>query len=361
MDASNQLPTQPDAGARSAGEISRDVLSPSAERAPLWIYSERMKGVMEIVEKVADTNATVLIHGESGVGKELVAKAIHALSPRRDRPFVRVNCAALPGELLESELFGYEKGAFTGAYKRNPGKFEYGNHGTIFLDEIADLPIGLQAKLLHFLQDNEFSRIGGRELIRVDTRVIAATHRDLVDAVRRAEFREDLYYRLNVVAIVVPPLRDRREAIPHLASEFLRRFNAQYNRRVEISPELMERLVGYDWPGNVRELENAVKRLVVLGSGTALPPGPFGQGERRPDGPATPAPGPREPVSELNLKEIARRAARDAECRAIKAVLEKVYGNRAAAAKLLKISYKALLYKIEQCGLGSKRAKPPSG
>src|SRR5712664_3218454 len=185
-----------------------------------------MRAILTIIENIADTDAMVLIRGESGVGKDLVARAIHTQSARRHGPFVKVNCAAIPSELLESELFGHEKGAFTGAHRRKPGQFEYAKGGTMYLDEIAELPLALQAKLLHVLQDFRFSRVGGNAMIAVDVQVIAATNRDLEEAMRRGEFREDLYYRLNVVEIRVPPLRERRDEIPMLASYFLKKFNA---------------------------------------------------------------------------------------------------------------------------------------
>ena len=200
-----------------------------------------MRAILTIIEKIADTDTTVVVRGESGVGKDLVARAIHIRSARRDDPFVKVNCAAIPPVLLESELFGHEKGAFTGAHRRTPGQFEYATKGTIYLDEIAELPLALQAKLLHVLQDFCFSRVGGHGLINVDARVIAATNRDLEHALARGEFREDLYYRLNVVELRVPPLRERNEDIPLLVSAFLSRFNEQYGRRKELSPETLTR------------------------------------------------------------------------------------------------------------------------
>src|SRR5437899_925729 len=223
-----------------------------------------MRAVRTIIENIADTDATVLIRGESGVGKDLVARAIHAASGRGHGPFVKVNCAAIPHDLLESELFGHERGAFTGAHRRKPGQFEYANKGTIYLDEIAELPLALQAKLLHVLQDFRFSRVGGHGMIDVDARVIAATNRDLEIAMARHEFREDLYYRLNVEEIRMPPHREQKDAIPILAAWFLQKFNEQYGRQKQLSPEMLARLVDYPWTGNVRELENIIRRLVVL-------------------------------------------------------------------------------------------------
>src|SRR5256885_7246466 len=237
---------------------------------PLLDGSPAMRAIRTVIDNIADTDATVLIRGESGVGKDLVARALHAASARREGPFVKVNCAAIPPGLLESELFGHEKGAFTGAHRRKPGRFEYANKGTIYLDEIAELPLALQAKLLHVLQDFRFSRVGGHGLLNVDTRVIAATNRNLEEAMARGEFREDLYYRLNVVEIRVPPLRERREEIPGLAAWFLAKFNAQYGRQKQLLPETMARLMEYTWSGNVRELENVIRRLVVLTDGEQM-------------------------------------------------------------------------------------------
>src|SRR5206468_5193383 len=234
---------------------------------PLFDGHPRMRAIRSLIESIADTDTTVLIRGESGVGKDLIARALHAASTRRQGPFIKVNCAAIPQGLLESELFGHEKGAFTGAHRRKPGQFEYARGGTIYLDEIAELPPALQAKLLHVLQDFRFARVGGHGLIEVDARVIAATNRDLEHALARGEFREDLYYRLNVVELWIPPLRERREEIPKLAAWFLARFNAQYGRQKQISPETLARLTEHAWSGNVRELENIVRRMVVLTDG----------------------------------------------------------------------------------------------
>jgi two-component system response regulator AtoC len=304
----------------------------------------RMQAIRSIIESIADTDTTVLIRGESGVGKDLVARAVHAASVRRDGPFVKVNCAAIPQGLLESEFFGHEKGAFTGAHRRKPGQFEYANKGTIYLDEIAELPLGLQAKLLHVLQDFRFSRVGGNGLIDVDTRVIAATNRDLEEAMRRGEFREDLYYRLNVVEIRVPPLRERREEIPALASWFLAKFNAQYGRQKQLLPETIARLKEYSWSGNVRELENAIRRLVVLTDGERMIEALV---DRRRNGSVE---APRSLVNE-SLRDIARRGAREAERKALMEVLAQVHWNRAEASRILKVSYKTLLNKICDCGL----------
>jgi two-component system response regulator AtoC len=316
--------------------------------------SGKMQPIRDLVSKVAATNTTVLLRGESGVGKEVVARAIHKASPRAGRQFLKVNCAALPGELLESELFGHEKGAFTGAYRQKPGKFEAADEGTLLLDEIGELPLRLQAKLLHVLQDGEFSRVGGEKIIGTDVRLIAATNRDLEASMRAHQFREDLYYRLNVIEIRIPPLRERREEIAPLVDHFLRKFNGQYARTVDVPPETLRAFLEYHWPGNIRELENAVKRIVVLGSARPVHVEILGNlnGSKpnglRPGAGLETRPGVDTPIS---LKDIARQAARDAERVAIKEVLDRVHWNRAKAARLLQISYKALLYKIVQCGL----------
>src|ERR1051325_7346173 len=228
--------------------------------------SSKMQPIRDLVAKVAGTNTTVLVRGESGVGKEVVARALHKASPRAQKQFLKVNCAALPGELLESELFGHEKGAFTGAYRQKPGKFEAADGGTLLLDEIGEMPLRLQAKLLHVLQDGEFSRVGGERIIGTDVRLIASTNRDLEAAMRAHQFREDLYYRLNVIEIRIPPLRERREEIPVLVEDFRRRFNTQYGRAVDIPQDTARVFLEYHWPGNLRELENNIKRIVVLGS-----------------------------------------------------------------------------------------------
>src|SRR6478735_5420961 len=230
-----------------------------------WGESPAMQQVALIIEQVADSDVTVLIRGESGVGKELVARAIHQRSTRKQRPFVKVNCAALPAELLESELFGHEKGAFTGAATTRIGKFEQAHSGTIFLDEIGEMKAPLQAKMLHVLQDAQFTKLGSNRPIDVDVRVVAATNRDLESMMLRGEFREDLYYRLKVIEVTVPPLRERRGEISHLTQFFIDRYARRYNRPVrQLSDELQEMFQAYEWPGNIRELENMMKRLVIL-------------------------------------------------------------------------------------------------
>jgi two-component system NtrC family response regulator len=303
------------------------------EFAPLLGVGRSMQPVKRLIEDVASTDATVLVLGESGVGKDLVARAIHAASHRRNGPFVKVNCAALPGELLETEFFGHEKGAFTGAYRRKPGKFEFANHGTICLDEIGEMPRLLQAKLLHVLQDLQFSRVGGDDVIRVDARVVATTNRNLEAAIASGDFREDLYYRLGVVEIRVPPLRERKDTLPTLIAYHLARFNKQYGRQVQLSTETLELFMAYAWPGNVRELENRVKRAVIMTDGKMIGAGdldlPCGTDEAPPT---------------INL-----RAAREvADRRAIRQAMSRTENNISGAAKLLGISRPTLYDLLKQ-------------
>jgi two-component system, NtrC family, response regulator AtoC len=328
--------------------VAQGDVKDSVGPVPLFSGHPRMREIASIIDSIADTDTTVLIRGESGVGKDLIARAVHLASTRREGPFVKVNCAAIPHGLLESELFGHEKGAFTGAHRRKPGQFEYANKGTIYLDEIGELPLALQAKLLHVLQDLRFSRIGGYGTVQVNARVIAATNRDLEDAMKRGEFREDLYYRLNVVEIRVPPLRERREEIPILATWFLAKFNAQYGRHKELRPETLARLREYSWSGNVRELENIIRRLVVLSDGEQAIEALVARSRTRSVDMV-------HPIITESLREIARRGAREAERNALAEVLERVNWNRAEASRILKVSYKTLLNKICECGL-----QPPS-
>src|SRR5436309_11070979 len=234
--------------------------------------SAKMQPIRDLIAKVAATNTTLLLRGESGVGKEVVARAIHKASPRAHRQFLKVNCTALPGELLESELFGHEKGAFTGAYREKPGKVEVARGGTLLLDEIGEMPLRLQAKLLHILQDGEFARVGGERIIQTDVRVIAATNRDLEAAIRAGQFREDLYYRINVIEIRIPPLRERREEIPALIRHFLERSKEENGHSIDIPTATLRAIMDYSWPGNVRELENLLKRIAVLDNVHQVPP-----------------------------------------------------------------------------------------
>ncbi|RLA95000.1 MAG: sigma-54-dependent Fis family transcriptional regulator, partial [Deltaproteobacteria bacterium] len=254
--------------------MSRELSYFRLEREQLWGGSEivsqdeKMKEVFDIIQKVAYTTTTVLIVGESGTGKELVARAIHRAGPRREKPFVAINCASIPAELMESELFGYEKGAFTGAYAQTIGKFEYADGGTLFLDEISTLKPELQAKLLRVIEEKRIQRIGSARPIPVDVRIIAATNMDLKKMVEEGKFRQDLYFRLNVLPIQLPPLRERKDDIPLLLDYFVKKFNEKYRRKVKgFSPEAVEALKQYQWPGNVRELENLVERMVVLSDG----------------------------------------------------------------------------------------------
>ena len=325
----------------------------------LWC-SPKMLEARQIIREAARVDVTVLVTGETGSGKELVARAIHHCSVRRAWPFVKVNCAAMPRELLESELFGYERGAFTGAHKLKIGKFEAAHRGTIFLDEIGDLHPALQAKLLHVLQDGEFSRIGAKSTLSVDVRILAATNQDLERAVAEGRFREDLYYRLNVVHVLVPPLRERATEIPLLASYFVERYAKLYRRDgFSIPPSVMERLTRHRYPGNVRELENLIKRMIVLDdpfmARIPLPDaGPSGRAHAFSALASEPA------VTELSLKEIGRRASQAAEREAIGKTLEQTGWNRVRAARALRISYRALLYKIKQGGLDAERSSARS-
>jgi two-component system response regulator AtoC len=318
------------------------------EKRIFFSASDKMKQIQEVVDKVANTDVTVLFQGESGVGKEVVALFLFANSPRRDKPFVKVNCAALPQELIESELFGYEKGAFTGAYQQKPGKFDLAHRGTIFLDEIAEISLPLQAKLLRVLQDKEFSRLGGHSDRKVDVRVLAATNRYLEEAVRKGQFREDLYYRLNVVSIRIPPLRERREEIPILIDHFLNSFSRKYDKKVTpFSSQAMNAFLQHSWPGNVRELENTVHRFVVLGDERAILDGFLSVA-----GCAS-----LQAINEENLevwptlREIQRKALIEAESVVIREALQRSNWERKKAAIILGISYKTLLYKMKNCDI----------
>ena len=319
------------------------------EEVGLW-RSPRMREVREIIEQAARVDVTVLISGETGTGKDVVARAVHDASVRQGGPYVKVNCAAVPRELLESELFGHERGAFTGAHQLKIGKFESADRGTIFLDEIGDLHPALQGKLLHVLHDGQFSRVGGRSTVKVDVRVLAATNQDLEQAVAAGRFREDLYYRINVIQIQVPPLRERPEEIPVLAEYFMRRYSQLFRRdSLRLPPETVQRLMHHRFPGNVRELENMIKRMIVLGDPLL---------RRTPLSSATPdreESGSARLQKAASLREIGRRAAQLAEREAILQALEQTHWNRVRAAKLLHVSYRALLYKIKDGGLDRDR------
>jgi DNA-binding NtrC family response regulator len=365
--------------------------------------SAAMRAVDELIDRIADADVPVLITGESGVGKDVVAREIHARSARAGKVFIKINCAALPGELLESELFGHERGSFTGAQRTKPGQFELADGGTLFLDEIGEMPVSMQAKLLQALQDGEFYRVGGQRKIKVDTRVIVATNVDLSKAMERGSFREDLYYRLNVVRVAIPPLRERREDIPRLLQLFVEKYGKRYGRAPEIPAIVHERFRTYEFPGNIRELENLVRRLMVLGdpryvlselkdrggaAPTGLAPAPsavtqFPAAYASPFYSPSPLPPPTIPpppqfrsvqviadqaggevaqqalVDEyrIDLKELGRRAAHAAEREAIILMLGHTGGNKREAAARLGISYKAILYKIREFGIGRPRVR----
>ncbi len=310
--------------------------------------SDGMRLVRQKVEKLAATNVPVLIQGESGTGKEVLAKLIHHLSPWQEGPFVKVNCPAIPGTLLESELFGYEKGAFTGAYGTKPGRVEKANRGTLFLDENSELEMALQAKLLQLLQDGQFCRIGAQEDRRVEVRMLCATNRQLEQEIETGGFRQDLYYRINVLNLSVPPLRERREDIPTLINHFLKFYSHSFNLQAPpMSSHVTQLLIRYDWPGNIRELENIIKRYVILGSEEAI------TGDLTSQSPMTLSPKMLNGDS-VSLKDITRQAVQELERKIILQVLQANHWNRKQAARKLKISYRALLYKIRQAGLPSR-------
>jgi two-component system response regulator AtoC len=320
----------------------------------LFCHSNKMEKVKAIVDQVAPTDITVLIEGESGTGKELVARAIHFKSLRRHKPFVKVNCAAIPSDLLESELFGFEKGVFTGAHIRKPGKFELANEGTIFLDEIADLHTSLQAKLVQVLQGGGFSRLGGKENVAIDARFIACTKFDLREAMEIGRFREDLYYRLNVVRIPLLPLRERKEEILSLAKYFLNLYNYRYGRsRPRLPKETDEAFLSCDWPGNVRQLKDMIKRMVVFEEEDSVVR-ELSEGGQRAVTSSTHVSHSLHPFQEerSSLKDVGKRAAKEAERAIIRQMLTQTRWNRRKTALLLQISYKALLYKIKEYGLG---------
>jgi DNA-binding NtrC family response regulator len=380
---------------KSEVERLSNQLAESPDGAQLcWGPGAQMRDVLTMVDRVANSDVSVLLTGESGVGKEVIARELHRRSNRRGRPFVKVNCAALPADLLESELFGHERGAFTGAQVTRVGKFEFADQGTILLDEIGEMPVALQAKMLHVVQDHEFTKVGSNRPVAVDVRVIAATNRDLETMIRAGQFREDLYYRLQVIEIRVPPLRDRREEIPALTEFFLRRFAEQYGRPVlRPSAAVRQALSASSWPGNIRELENTIKRFVILRDEAMLLADL--QRERAPESMSASAPapaaasisdvppvvapvpsaasyappaaspsagpapngatsGPAESDSSIRagkLPELARAAAMTAEREAIQQALDRFRWNRRKAALLLGVSYKTLLNKMKECGI----------
>jgi two-component system response regulator AtoC len=325
---------------------------PETGLGDLVARSQQMLDLFRTVRKIAEFKTTVLIGGESGTGKELIARAIHRLSPRVQAPFIAVNCGAIPDTLLESELFGHRKGAFTDANRDRKGLFEEASGGTLFLDEIGELPLGLQVKLLRVLQEGEIRRLGDSQDIKVDVRVVAATARDLAAEVGRGAFREDLYYRLNVFALHLPALRERREDIPLLVEHFLARMNARMGLAVAgTSAEAMRLLVEHDWPGNVRELENCVERAIVLCEGTQIESESLPERLRRTSPPAAAAASGGPDDIDLSIK----RASRRSEEALIRRALQKTRGNRTRAAELLEISHRALLYKIKEYGIAVGR------
>ena len=316
--------------------------------------SPAIRQIYAVVEKVANTPSTVLISGESGTGKELIARALHENSNRHAGPFIKINCAAIPKTLMESELFGYDKGAFTGAVGAKPGRFELAHGGTLFLDEIGEIPIEMQVKLLRVLQESEFERVGGIKTIKVDVRLVTATNRDLLEEIGAGNFREDLFYRLNVVPIQIPPLRERREDIPLLADHFIAKFNERLKKQiVAISPEAVEQLVAYNWPGNIRELENLMERTILFCEGpeirvSDLPPEIVGAAAPA----ATTEEGPRPAAG--SLKEAVRAETERVERELIQRALDATGGNVTQAARKLKISRKSLQTKMKELGLREK-------
>jgi DNA-binding NtrC family response regulator len=306
-----------------------------------------MVQVVEQMRKVAPGKTTVLIGGESGTGKELFARAIHMLSPRQDKTFVAINCAAIPRDLLESELFGHERGAFTGAVGKKIGKFELADKGTIFLDEIGEMDLSLQAKLLRVLEEEEMMRVGGTVKVKIDVRVVAATNRDLMQLIQQKTFREDLYYRLNVFPIVIPPLRDRREDIPALVDHFISYYSKEMKKEVKkISPEAMDLLMTHPWTGNVRELQNAIERAIILSDGNELLPEHFGLKQKAQGDFSL-----RDVPIEGTLQEVSENVTRLVESKLIRKVLNETGGNKTRAAEVLQVSYKTLLTKIKDYGL----------
>jgi two-component system response regulator AtoC len=347
---------------RKENQALREYCDHLTEDLSFLAASPQMVRIRQQILQIAPVDVPVFICGESGVGKEVVARMIHMRSTRRSQPFVKVNCAALPGELLESELFGYEQGAFTGAVRSKPGKFELANKGTIFLDEIAEMSPHLQAKLLHVLQDHQYSRLGGRHMIGVDVRVLAATNVEVQEAMKSGRLREDLYYRLNVLSINVPPLRERTTEIPLLFRHFLNKYSEKFQKQTPTPSEhLIEAAIRYAWPGNLRELENFVKRYVILedDEGSFRELVEMAAARQRTSPREEPA-----PLREQGLKALVRGLKDEAEMEAIAEALEKTHWCRKDAARMLGISYKALLYKIRQFNLDSGRgsrsqATPP--
>ncbi len=312
----------------------------------------KLRQVSQQLHRAAATDATVLLEGESGTGKELFARALHALSPRADGPFVAINCAAIPESLLESELFGYEKGAFTGATQRKPGRFELAHRGTLFLDEIGDLPLALQAKILRALEEKQFERVGGTQSLHVDVRVVAATNRNLKQRVGERQFREDLYFRLSVFPIQIPPLRERGDDVLILARHFVEKFCKDLNKKpLSLSPTAIDDLKSYSWPGNVRELQNCIERAVILAEGDAIHHRHLNLSFRD----APPHQGPSDPWDQIDLSgtmaDVLRRVSGEVERRKIELALQEAGGNKAKAAHDLQLGFKVLMQKLRAYGI----------
>ncbi len=382
LEAAIRNALQRDALSAEVARLSAQVAEDPEGTQPCWSIGPAMQSVMSMVDRVADSNVDVLLRGESGTGKEVIARELHRRSGRRSRPFVKVNCAALPADLLESELFGHERGAFTGAGITRIGKFEFADGGTVMLDEIGEMPAGLQAKLLHVLQDRQFTKLGSNRPVDVDVRVIAATNRDLDAMMRDRSFREDLYYRLQVIELRIPPLRQRRNEIPALIEFFLLRYSRLYRRPAQRpSQMLLDALQEHPWPGNIRELENTMKRFVVLQDErlimaelnrpiwTATPPAAVAAPAPQPAHQAAPVsytpPPPLAPDVEddeeievlegvdgqIDLQALAKAAALQAQRKAIDQALARFRWNRRKAAAYLSVSYKTLLNKMKECGI----------
>jgi DNA-binding NtrC family response regulator len=336
---------------REENRSLREALGKRYSHPNIVARSPKMQDVLATVERVAPTNSTVLLGGESGVGKDLIARAIHEKSLRAKGPFVKINSTAIPENLLESELFGFEKGAFTGAVASKPGKFELADKGTLFLDEIGDVPPATQVKLLRVLQEREFERLGGTRTVKVDVRLVAATNRDLREALEQGTFREDLYYRLNVVPIDIAPLRERREDIPDLVDLFISRFNAESRKPIEgITPEAMQIMVNYHWPGNVRELQNIVERACALSKGTMLDAADIRLDTRAPKA----ANGPTGFLPDgMTLEQWEDEMVQEA--------LRRANGNKSQAARLLGLSRNALRYRLSKIGIADEGERETSG
>ncbi|MFZ5468307.1 MAG: sigma-54-dependent transcriptional regulator [Myxococcota bacterium] len=340
--------------ARTHETAQKWVKADGKARAAIIGGSPQMQEIYKVIDKVADTPSTVLITGESGVGKELIATALHDGSARRDKPLIKINCAAIPKDLMESELFGYERGAFTGAVTSKPGRFELADGGTLFLDEIAEIPVEMQVKLLRALQESEFERVGGIKTTRVDVRLIAATNRDLEKEIEAGRFRKDLYYRLAVVPILLPALRERKGDIPMLASHFLDKYNRKLNKKIEgVADEALAVLQAYPWPGNIRELENLMERVILFSDGPLIGAKDLPEPVRQGGVASAPAPLAEAPTApgETSLKDIVRMKAAALEKDLIAKKLEETGGNVTRAAKLLQISRKSLQTKMKEFGL----------